>query len=554
MKKGLLLILSAILYFISQTTAQNTVGLLSYDFAKVYDGYNLITPHNQPNAYLLNNCGEIVHTWTDSAEYRPGNVAYIQSDGRLIKTKRPAAVAGNPIWAGGGGAIVEIRDWENNLLWYFEQNDEFKRLHHDIEPLANGNILMISWELKTNEEALQAGRDPALLAQEKLWPDYILEVNPNTDEIVWEWHAWDHLIQDFDATKDNFGVVADHPELIDINYDTNDGHPDWMHTNAIDYNEETKQIMISVPTFSEIWVIDHTTTTAEAAGHTGGQSGQGGDLLYRWGNPQAYRNGDASDQTLFYPHDCQWLMEFLPITHPDFGKMAAFNNRVGDNYSTAEIFNPPWDMYSWDYTLDGNVWGPESPEQTFFHPDTFPLYSTGLSSFQMLPNGNALICSGRSGYTFELTPDNEVVWEYKTPLIAGTPATQGDLLEINDNLTFRLKRYPNDFPAFDGRDLSPKGYIELEPNLAFCDITTNVTVIKNDYQFRIFPNPSDQMVTLEWEGGMVDIIEIFDLAGRRLESFKTTGGRHFLNTSDWTPGIYLLQINQTDVRKLVISR
>jgi len=256
--------------------AQNTVGLLSYEPPNTYDGYNLMFPHNQPNVYLLDNCGEIVHTWTDEINFRPGNIAYIMPDGKLVKAKRDAIITDDDIWAGGGGEFVEIRDWDNNLEWTFELNNSINRIHHDIAPMPNGNILMTVWELKTEDEAIEAGRDTAKLAQAKLWPDYIIEVNPTNNEIVWEWHVWDHLIQDHDVTKANFGDVAAHPELIDINWDTSNGHPDWMHTNAIDFNEELNQILISVPTFHEVWIIDHSTTTAEAASHSGGMSGRGG--------------------------------------------------------------------------------------------------------------------------------------------------------------------------------------------------------------------------------------------------------------------------------------
>ena len=265
----------------STVFAQNTVGLLSHDPSKAYDGYNLIYPHNQPNVYLLDNCGRIVHTWEDEADFRPGNMAYLMPDGRLIKTKRPAAVADNPIWAGGGGATVEIRTWDNELLWEFTINNEQERLHHDIAITNEGNILMIIWEVKTAEEAIQAGRDPENLPDGELWPDYVLEVKPldnNDYEIVWEWHVWDHLIQDFDATKDNFGVVEDHPELVDINYDTSNGADDWMHTNAIDYDPVNDMIMLSVPTFHELWMIDHTTSTEQAASSNGGLGGRGGEL------------------------------------------------------------------------------------------------------------------------------------------------------------------------------------------------------------------------------------------------------------------------------------
>ena len=50
-------------------------------------------------------------------------------------------------------------------------------------------------------------------------PDHIIEVDPSTDSIVWEWHVWDHLIQDYDPEKENYGVPSEHPELVDINGD-----------------------------------------------------------------------------------------------------------------------------------------------------------------------------------------------------------------------------------------------------------------------------------------------------------------------------------------------
>ena len=526
-----------------QIFAQNTVGLLSYNPMKSFDGYNLIYPHNQPNVILLNNCGEIVQTWEDSTDYRPGNTAYITDDGNLVKTKRPSVVAGNPIWAGGGGGIVEIRNWDNDLIWQFVLNDSFNRLHHDIAPMPNGNILMISWELKTEAEAIQAGRDTALLSQGKLWPDYIIEVNPSTDSIVWKWHVWDHLIQDYDNTKDNFGVVADHPELVDLNFDTNNGAADWMHTNSIDYNAELQQIMISVPTFNEIWVIDHTTTTEEAAGHTGGFGNRGGDLLYRWGNPATYGGGTEEDQTLFYQHDAHWADRFIDGTHPDYGKIVVFNNRVGDNFSTANIFIPPWDMYTWTYEMSGGAYLPTAFDWTFKYPgDSTQMYSTGLSSVQLLPNGNSLIEVGRFGYAFEVTPNDEIVWEYKTPLNAGNPANQGDTLSINNNLTFRMDRYPLDYQVFQGKDLSSKGYIENNPDTAFCDLILSSMDLNHDYQLTLYPNPANNIVIIEWEGMDKTEFEFFDVMGRQIEKIYAYGGRKYLDVSTWDTGIYFVRI------------
>ena len=59
-------------------------------------------------------------------------------------------------------------------------------------------------------------------------PDSLVEIKPTgktTGELVWEWHLWDHLVQDFDKTKLNFGDVAQHPELVNINQELS-GEPE----------------------------------------------------------------------------------------------------------------------------------------------------------------------------------------------------------------------------------------------------------------------------------------------------------------------------------------
>jgi len=533
-------------------TAQNTVGLISYEPSLTYDGYNLIYPHNQPNVYLLDNCGEIVHVWEDSTQYRPGNTAYLLEDGRLLKAKRPSSVANDAIWAGGGGATVEIRDWDNNLEWSFTINNDTARLHHDIEPLPNGNILMIVWELKTAEEAIQAGRDPSKLDDNELWPDYVIEVNPVTDEIVWEWHFWDHLIQDLDPTKDNYGVVADHPGRLDINFDS-DGAADWLHCNSIDYNPELKQILLSTPFLSEIYIIDHSTSTEQAAGNIGGLGGIGGEFMFRWGNPQAYRAGTEEDQVLFNNHDAHWVLDFVDEMHPQFGKIAVFNNQAGPDFSTVNTLRPSWDMYSWGYQLFNGQFGPAAFDLTITHPEPTALYSTGLSSVQFLANNNVLICSGRFGYSVELTPDNQVVWEYKTPLQGGSPVSQNTELSMNSNLTFRIDRYPTDYSAFENRSLESQGWIELEPDSSFCGLILPTTELMKEYKLNLYPNPARNMLTIEWEGGVYVDIEIFDIVGRRVDYFRATGGRKYMDISHWQAGIYIVQVGGIQQKKLVVK-
>lgn len=552
MKQSILICLLLCTLYIS-VNAQRTVGLLSYDQMHAYEGYNLFYPHNQPNVFLMNNCGEIVHTWTDSTHFRPGNTAYLQPNGDLVKTKRRANITQDRMWAGGGGAIVEIRDWDNNLKWSFELNDSLHRLHHDIAVSPEGTIFMIAWELKNVDECREAGRDLTLLDDSEMWPDYVIEVDPATDEIVWEWHAWDHLIQDLDSTKSNYGNVANDAGRIDVNYPASRTHPDWMHANAIDYNPRLDMIALSIPYFNEIWFIDHTTTTAQAASNTGGFGNIGGDLMYRWGNPEAYRQGDSTDQQLFFQHDIHWIDEYLPASHPLYDKVAVFNNRVGDDYSSANIFSPLFEMYDYKFVKEDETFLPNDFDITLTHPTPNKMYSTGLSSVQVLPNGNYLLCSGRFGYSFELTPDNDIVWEYKTPLMAGMPVEQGVELNQNANLTFRMHRIPMDFPAFDGRDLTSQGYLELLPDSMFCDSLSSTLDIVNQYSLKAFPNPASDFLTLEWNSPEMVSLAVYDALGKRITSANGSGGRHFFDTGNWAAGFHFISINGITAKVVLIE-
>ncbi|MDH3649031.1 MAG: aryl-sulfate sulfotransferase [Saprospiraceae bacterium] len=552
MRNGLLTMVWVFMFSIG-FSQNHTVGLLSFDPDRSFPGFNLVFPHNQSTVFLLNNCGQFVQSWTDEANFRPGNAVYLREDGTLLKTKREADSNLDPIWFGGGGEIVEIRGWDNSLLWSFSLNDSLARLHHDVTPLPNGNILMIAWELRTREEAIMAGRDPDLLTDDDLLPEYIFEMDPAQDSIVWEWRVWDHLIQDYDGNKENFGVVHDHPELIDLNFDTNNGIRDWLHCNAIDYNAELDQIMLCIPTFGEVWIIDHSTTSVEAAGHSGGRSGRGGDLLYRWGNPQTYRQGDAEDQILFFPHDAHWVDRNLKVDHPDYGKILIFNNRINELYSTVELLNPIFDSSVWNYSFsEDSLWWSIRPDKTIMHPDTFSLHSTAVSSAQILNNENILILSGRTGYAFELTPDGSVVWEYKVPLAAGKPVAQGDTLATNQNFTFRLNRYPEDFAAFENRDLSSRGFIELEPDSSYCDQI--LPAIEIDLtNINIFPNPVQNHVTIVSNIAHPVSIEVSDLIGHSLYSDQLTAmGEQVISTTDWPSALYLVRINGIVTSKILV--
>jgi hypothetical protein len=406
------------------------------------------------NTYLIDMRGRVVKAWKCDT---PAMSAYLLESGNLLRVGSIDVFSGKSKSWGGPGASggVQMLTWEGELVWDYRLNNDRQLSHHDAIALPNGNVLMVVWEKKSGKEAIAAGRDPNRVG-DYFMPDSLLEVKPTgktTGKVVWEWHLWDHLVQDHDKTKANFGNVAEHPELVDVNYGedvvarvakSKDGdkklkslgyvgsptarkqrvNPDWTHFNAVAYNPALDQIAVTVHNFSEVWIIDHGTTTAEAVGHKGGRSGRGGDLLYRWGNPRTYRAGTKKDQKLFGPHNTHWVASGLP----GVGHLMVFNNgmrRPDGNYSTVDEIVAPVDSKGRYVGKPGTAYGPDGPLWSYAAAKKSDFFSMLISGSQRLPNGDTLICSGVNGVVFEVTPKNETVWKYTNPAKGGGPGGRG---------------------------------------------------------------------------------------------------------------------------------
>ena len=183
---------------------------------KATPGYVLFNPSNSTKTFLIDKEGTVLHTW--NGELMAPLSPYLLENGNLIRMEIDPDY---PTFAAGGAAgRIREYDWDGNLLWDFELANEKELLHHDIEVLPNGNILAIAYEAKSPTEAMAAGMNPEHIAKAGVWPDKIIEIKPTKPsggEIVWEWHLWDHLVQDFDPSKKNYGVLADNPRKININ-------------------------------------------------------------------------------------------------------------------------------------------------------------------------------------------------------------------------------------------------------------------------------------------------------------------------------------------------
>ena len=442
-------------FSISVAIGQQTVGLFTNE-QTAYNGYTLFNTFNSGNTYLIDNCGVKVYEWT-SSNGGPAASIYLADNGNLLRTYRPDSISFN---LGGAGGGIEILDSASNIVWQYEVNTDSTLSHHDVEILPNGNILIIALELISAQEAQDKG---SILPLER-WSEMILEVDTATDQIVWEWHAWDHIIQERDTSLPNFGRIFQNPGKINVNYAYDGSDPDWLHANAIDYNPDLDQIMINIPTFGEFWIIDHNTTTAEAAADTGGFSRRGGDLLYRWGNPEAYRRGDTSQKVFEYQHDAQWIKSGLQ----DEGKIVVFNNGDDRGYSSVDIVTPPLDTNNFNnYTLP-NLTSPFGPTSLYWsYSDSANFYSRRVSGVQRLENGNTLICSGFQGNLFEIQSQTDsIVWDYIIPVTAQGPITQGTAPQ--GNVLFRAERFSPTYPGLTNLNLTPSAVIELNPLASNC--------------------------------------------------------------------------------------
>jgi len=343
--------------------------------------------------------------------------------------------------------------------------------------------------VKTPEQARAAGRRPDQIPEPGLWPDFVIEIQPIPPadaEIVWEWRVWDHLVQAQDPAAPNHGELAAHPGRIDVNAGAgapqidaeqleqlkslgyvppdatvDDQRPDFLHVNAVAYHPGLDQIALSVPTVGEIWIVDHSTTTAEAAGSAGGRSGRGGDLLYRWGNPAAYGRGDAASTIFFYQHDVRWI----PAGWKGAGNLMVFNNgrdRPDGPWSSVDEWTPPLTSEGRYLLEDDAAYRPSELVWRYRASEPTEFFAPFISGARRLANGNTFVASGTGGDLFEVTRAGEIVWEYRNPysgdvrLADGSPPQPGT--EDNPFAVFRAALIEADDPALAGRALAP-----LEP-------------------------------------------------------------------------------------------
>lgn len=515
---------------------EETVGLLFYS-ENAAPGYTLYSPNSSRDAFLIDNCGYQINKWENTSF--PEIMSYLLEDGSLLRMSP---------------GFIEKRSWDDEWLWIFSLED-FGFNHHDIEPMPNGNVLAIVTEYMSAEEAIARGRDPELVEDDVFGVDAIYEIKQtgfNTGEIVWRWSFWDHLVQDVDANKPNFGAVSENPRRLNVNYNDLGDSYDWLHCNSVEYNAELDQIILSSRHTSELYIIDHSTTTEEAMGSTGGNSGFGGDFLWRWGNKKAYDKGDFDDQQLYQQHNPLWV----PDGYPDAGKITVFNNLANFDFDGQEEFS---EIHILDTEVNSDGSYDLNSDGTFGPADFFWTYTGEVlgnnfwseieSGVQMQPNGNMLACMAVGGRFVEVTRTGEVVWVYQNP-VSFEPVNQG--FNVNEGFfdVFRAERYGPDYPAFEGRDLSRQGVVESFNTISeACALVLAVEDIGQD-KVKLFPNPASDVVYIAIEGNQDAVqVQLFSPLGQLMAGQLATSwnGNEMKIKLDKIPaGFYILKVTLKD--------
>ena len=407
----------------TNTAKSSPIQVTVYNPDDLYKGYLLWHQSDELQedveniSLLTDENGNVINTWKTNLT-SGGAPAYLLENGLLIRT----GILNPETFSGGSIAstnTIQIVDTEGNVVWQYNSPDPEKIFfHHDFEPMPNGNILISIYHVLYASEAKNLGWKMG--ENDRLWVDEIYEIKPDlsngTTEIVWKWSIADHLIQDKNPDIANYGIISEHPERIDPNFPKSYAPKGEMrqHVNSIDYNADLDQIVLSSLIYNEIWIIDHSTTTSEAASSKGGSSGKGGDLLFRYGNPAAYGLGKPQDQIFSKQHDANWIEPGLPgegnlIVHNNntlFGRgQTIVEGRTSQIY---ELKLPVIPDGTYKHTAGKAfeaeiVWFWENPEY----------YATFQGGARRLPNGNTLITDTVDRLVLQVNTKGDIVAEYK---------------------------------------------------------------------------------------------------------------------------------------------
>ena len=338
-------------------------GVTINNASRTNAGATLYTTGHEPAAYLISMEGEVLHKW-----YRP--FSSIWNDTAAVKDPQPDThVYMRKATLDSNGDLLAVYEGAGDTPYGYglvkldkDSNVIWSYLqsaHHDFDIAPDGRIFVLTQEIvDTPSPGLEHLKTPRL-------DDFLVILSPDGEEL--------EKIPLLAAVEQ-----SDYRQFLwEISSFT---LADALHTNSV-----------------------HVITEEEAESFDYGEAGQ---VLVSFREPSAVGVIDLDEKKLVWAVKGYWTGQHDPHILAN-GNILLFDNRGNfrkpEGRSRVIEFDPATMTLVWQYTGTAES----------------PLQSDIRSYSQRLPNGNTLITESNGGRILEVTPDQEIVWEYTNPVRGG---------------------------------------------------------------------------------------------------------------------------------------
>jgi len=384
-------------------TDQAIAGVTIYKPDKCYHGYTLFCHTHEDQRlgrdlyaymYLIDMEGRIVHRWMAKTAVQ---LLKLQPDGTLYYMTRDRSDINQ-------AGLYKLAP-DSSVLWYYHC-----RIDHDFFPLENGNIII---------HCITDYMAPELGPELRRHP-YFIEITPDK-ELVWEWHGEQHLRELVDLC--NLELPIDWERRMEEELEERRAWDERVQKASPEQLAAAKEALIRQRSFD--WA--HNNTCQVIPKNTAAEK----DERFRPGNIIfSYRSLDIIGVIDYPSGEIVWAWgpgeldgQHKPHMLPN-GHILIYDNGTRRGWSRVIELDPLNGEIVWEYT--------GTPKESFF--------SAFISGAQRLPNGNTLICEGARGRLFEVTPEKEIVWEFRSPY-------RGFLLGREAHNIYRTTRYSPEYVA-----------------------------------------------------------------------------------------------------------
>lgn len=413
-----------------------------YNKEKTYNGINLISTAKD-GVLLTSMCGD------ELARYVLNPMpAKMLSNGNIISITEFRT---SDFGVSDGIRLAEINK-EGKIKWEFSRNKFIKdrgykekwmaRAHSDFQ--RKGHLLdyTLSNEKNMTEKTLMLTHDNVYvksISDKELLDEVILEVDKGGN-ILWKFSFSEHF-DELNFSEEAKNVIYRNPNL----RITENPIGNYLDVTSISYLGENKWYDMGDSRFHP----DNILFTARAANIIG--------IIDRKKNKIVYEIGPSLESySKFSPIIGSSFASLIPKGLEGEGNLMIFDNGGSCGYSAATIFAPqglfPY-VRAYSRVLEINPitfninWQLGPRDFGYSVPlNGYKFYSPYGGNVERLPNGNTLVTLTTEGIVLEVTRDKELVWQWVSPYRRDTKNM------LNNNLIYRVYRYPYSYIGLDGYD------------------------------------------------------------------------------------------------------